>query len=142
MVNCKWMPTFPSRTHRLVVLIPAHNEERHIAAALRSLAAQTRRPDEIIVVADRCTDNTAAVAKALGANVIEIDGNGYRKAGALNAALREVLSRLRDTDEVMMMDADTVLVTNFVESAHRRLHTHEPGQRPVGAVGGVFLAAE
>ena len=129
-------------SHRVVVLIPAHNEEHRIEAALRSLASQTRQPDEVIVVTDRCTDRTAEIAKALGAKVFNVEGNGHRKAGALNQALRQVLSELRPTDEVLMMDADTVLAENFLESAERRLHTREDGKPPVGAVGGVFLAPE
>jgi len=43
---------------RIVVLIPAHNEERSILATLRSQTAQERRGDLIVVVADNCTDRT------------------------------------------------------------------------------------
>jgi glycosyltransferase involved in cell wall biosynthesis len=123
-------------------LIAAHNEEARIGAALDSLAAQTLRPDEVIVVADRCTDRTADIAVAHGAKVFETFGNRYRKAGALNQALKSVLADLSPSDQVLMMDADTVLNTGFVEAASRRLNTVEKGRPPVGAAGGVFLAPE
>lgn len=127
---------------RLVALIAAHNEEHRIGAALESLAAQTRRPDEVIVVADRCTDRTADIAVAHGAKVFETFGNRFRKAGALNQALRNVLADLKPSDEVLLMDADTVLTGGFLEAAERRLNTRDPGRAPVGAVGGVFLGPE
>jgi glycosyltransferase involved in cell wall biosynthesis len=46
---------------RVVALVPAHNEEAAIGLALDSLAAQTRRPDLVIVIPDNCTDGTVAV---------------------------------------------------------------------------------
>lgn len=127
---------------RLVALIAAHNEEHRIGAALESLAVQTRRPDEVIVVADRCTDRTADVAVAQGAKVFETFGNRYRKAGALNQALRTVLADLKPSDQILLMDADTVLSGGFLEAAERRLTTRDAGRAPVGAVGGIFLAPE
>src|SRR3989442_1340440 len=49
----------------LTVLIPAHNEERVLPMLLESLNKQTYSKDhfQVIVVADRCRDNTAAIAK-------------------------------------------------------------------------------
>jgi cellulose synthase/poly-beta-1,6-N-acetylglucosamine synthase-like glycosyltransferase len=127
---------------RRVALIAAHNEEARIAAALTSLAAQTLPPDEVIVVADRCTDRTADVAVSHGAKVYEIDDNQHRKAGALNRALQTVLPDLSASDEVLLMDADTVLNDRFLEAASHRLAINEAGRPPVVAVGGVFLAPE
>jgi len=127
---------------RLVALIAAHNEENAIGAALESLAAQNRRPDEVIVVADRCTDRTAEIAVAHGAKVFETVNNSHRKAGALNQALTVVLADLRPTDQVLLMDADTVLSGGFLDAAERRLDTGEDGRAAVGAVGGVFLAPD
>ena len=134
--------TRPAQHARLVALIAAHNEEHRIAAALESLASQTRKPDEVIVVADRCTDRTADIAVSHGAKVFQTFGNRYRKAGALNQALQTVLADLHPSDEVLLMDADTVLTGGFLEAAERRLNTRDTGLAPVGAVGGVFLAPE
>lgn len=127
---------------RLVALIAAHNEEHSIGAALESLAAQTRRPDEVIVVADRCTDRTAEIAVAHGAKVFETVNNGHRKAGALNQALTVVLADLKPSDQVLLMDADTVLSGGFLGAAESRLDTGDDGRPPVGAVGGVFFAPD
>lgn len=125
---------------RLVVLIAAHNEEQSIGATLESLAQQTRRPDEVVVVADRCTDGTVEIALSFGAKVFETFDNQHRKAGALNQALTVIMADLELTDQVLLMDADTVLCPEFLAAAERRLVTREDGRPDVGAVGAVFLA--
>ena len=53
----------------LSIIIPARNEEENLPTLLRSLAAQSVHPGEIIVVDDASTDRTAEVARELGARV-------------------------------------------------------------------------
>ncbi len=54
------------------VIVCAHNEERYLGACLISLAAQTRLPDEILVINNASTDRTARVAMAIpGVRVID-----------------------------------------------------------------------
>src|SRR5205823_13036076 len=55
--------------HSFAVLIPAHDEETTLPATLRSLAVLDYPPAlaRVRVVADNCTDGTAAVARAAGA---------------------------------------------------------------------------
>lgn len=121
---------------RITVLIPAHNEEHRIGAALDSLRAQSRRPDHVVVVADNCTDATVEVARAhRRVEVVETAGNTHKKAGALNQVLAELLARLRPTDLVLVMDADSTLTPRFVEVAAETLQADDG----VGAVGGIFL---
>lgn len=53
--------------HRSIsVIIPAHNGERYLAAAIRSVLDQTLPPDEIIVIDDGSTDDSAAIARSFG----------------------------------------------------------------------------
>jgi cellulose synthase/poly-beta-1,6-N-acetylglucosamine synthase-like glycosyltransferase len=119
---------------RLTILIPAHNEELMLGATLESLAAQTRQPDRVLVVADNCTDATAAIATAHGADVFETVGNTLKKAGALNQVLDVLLPRCERRDVVMVMDADSTIVPLFLETAMQRLED-DPD---LIAVGGVF----
>jgi cellulose synthase/poly-beta-1,6-N-acetylglucosamine synthase-like glycosyltransferase len=126
-------PAAPGRTRGLVVaLIPAHNEEGQIEAAIQSLHAQHSPPDLVVVCADNCTDRTVEKAEAMGAVVVETVGNAHKKAGALNQVLEIVLPELRDEDAVLVMDADSVLAQTFLAEAKRRL-----GDK-VGGVGGTF----
>lgn len=45
------------------VLIIAHNEAANIAECLESINQQTLQPDEILLVAHNCTDETVAIAR-------------------------------------------------------------------------------
>ena len=98
----------------LVALLPAHDEEVALPAALASLAGQTRRPDRVVVVADNCTDRTEEVARAGGAEVFRTVGNTHKKAGALNQVLARVLPGLAEEDLVLVMDAVSKAVTEFL----------------------------
>jgi glycosyltransferase involved in cell wall biosynthesis len=51
----------PRTRPAISVVIPAHNRARELPACLESVLAQTLPPDEVIVVDDRSTDDTAAV---------------------------------------------------------------------------------
>lgn len=118
----------------VTVLIPAHNEEASLPATLRSLREQTLRADRVIVVADNCTDGTARVARAHGAEVFETVGNVHKKGGALNQALTDLLPRLGDNDTVLVMDADTQLSPRFLDTAEHLF----AADRALMAVGGLF----
>ena len=120
-------------TVRLVVAVPSHNEERQIAATIESLLAQTRRPDEIVIICDNCTDRTAAISSTYPVRVIETVDNRHKKAGALNQALDLLLPELRPQDAVLVMDADSVLEEKFLEISLERLSRGD-----VSAVGGTF----
>jgi glycosyltransferase involved in cell wall biosynthesis len=67
------------------VVIPAWNAARTLPETLASIAAQTRRPAEVIVVDDGSTDATGAIARAAGSRVLRIDHAGF--AAAMNAGI-------------------------------------------------------
>jgi cellulose synthase/poly-beta-1,6-N-acetylglucosamine synthase-like glycosyltransferase len=118
---------------RVVLVVPAHNEEQGIEGALRSVERQTRVPDRVIVMCDNCTDGTAAVAERRGWEVWHSEGNRHKKAGALNQAWERLADDLRDEDFLIVMDADSHLDERFVEAA---LAKHAEGG--YGGVGGTF----
>ncbi|GAA4885241.1 glycosyltransferase family 2 protein [Actinomycetospora straminea] len=119
---------------RVTVLIPAHDEQEALPAALASLRWQAHRPARVVVVADNCTDATVTVAAELGAEVLVTRGNRDKKAGALNQALASVLPDLADDELVMVMDADSMIVPGFLAAATAHLRRDEGA----GAIGGVF----
>jgi cellulose synthase/poly-beta-1,6-N-acetylglucosamine synthase-like glycosyltransferase len=107
----------------LLALVPAHNEAASIADTIRSLRRQTWAPDEILVVVNNSTDDTAQIARDLGVCVYDVGHITGRKAGALNLALDRYLPLLDDDDLVLSMDADTVLTDNLIENAVRHFIT-------------------
>jgi cellulose synthase/poly-beta-1,6-N-acetylglucosamine synthase-like glycosyltransferase len=123
---------------RLTVLLPAHDEELTIADALASLWGQTRPPEKVIVVADNCTDRTTEIAVEHGAEVFTTVANTEKKAGALNQALAELFQEMDTHDVVMVMDADSTVVPEFLETAMGRLEADPE----LIAVGGVFYGEE
>jgi poly-beta-1,6-N-acetyl-D-glucosamine synthase len=118
----------------VVVLIPAHNEAASIKETINSLCRQSRPPDEIIVVSDNSSDATDDRSMLHGAKVLVTVGNTARKAGALNQALRHILSALGDDDLVLVMDADSQLAPGWIECAVNALK-HD---REVGGVSGTY----
>lgn len=109
----------------ITAVLPAHNEQESLPAAIASVRGQV---DRVLVVSDNSTDDTVAVARAHGADVLETVGNTERKAGALNQALATISGGF-----VLVMDADTTVSAEFVSVALERLQDYG-----VGAVGAVF----
>jgi cellulose synthase/poly-beta-1,6-N-acetylglucosamine synthase-like glycosyltransferase len=100
---------------KLAVVVPAHNEEGGIARCVRSLLA-VARPSceyEVVVVADNCSDATAARAREAGARVLErqnleLRGKGYALEYAFNTLLED-----KTIDAILVVDADTEVEPNF-----------------------------
>ena len=89
----------------IAVVIPAHNEAASIAATLANVRSQLRPEDRVIAVADNCTDDTAARARAAGAEVVERNDPARRGKGyALQFALDHV--RAAPPAIVVFTDAD------------------------------------
>ena len=106
---------------RLLVVIAARNEEAVIGSAVAALTAQRREGDVILVVADRCTDRTAALARAAGAEVLERPaGAPAGKAAAINDGL--LWARCRPWDALVTVDADTIAADGFLVECEGILH--------------------
>lgn len=110
---------------RFLVLVPAHNEESVIARCLDAIEADRRPTERVLVVADRCTDTTAAIARAFGALVLERGEDEERgRAAARQAGLER--ARDLDWDAVVMLDADSVIEPGFFAACERALATGAP----------------
>jgi 1,2-diacylglycerol 3-beta-glucosyltransferase len=108
---------------RLVVLVPAHNEEDGLGATLESLAgckypAAARRT---ILIADNCTDATAEIGRAAGVEVWERSDLSQRGKGfAVAWALDRLFARY-DFDAVVMVDADCTVSANLLSAIEGHL---------------------
>src|SRR6202521_4567518 len=92
-------------SHRTTVLIPAHNEGAGVLPTIRDIQAQLRPNDSTLVVADNCTDDTAAIVQAAGVELtVRADPARRGKGYALEFGVRHL--RLNPPDVVAIMDAD------------------------------------
>ncbi len=102
--------------HRFACIICAHNEQRVIGGVVRALREQDY-PSELVrvfVVADNCTDDTAAVASEAGAEVlVRQDPSKKTKGYALQWGMDQVLDRV-DFDGLCVFDADNDVDRNFL----------------------------
>lgn len=97
------------------VVIPAHNEEDLLPSCLDAMRKATRMVHptavHLVVVADACTDRTAARARQGGAVVLEIQARCV--GAARRTGMREVLGRTRHLDPgsvwLATTDADTLV---------------------------------
>lgn len=141
LVEClaAWVPgrgdggTPSGRPLRLAVLIPAHNESATLPATLAAVMPQLGAGDRALVVADNCTDDTAELARAAGARVLERSDAVRRGKGYALAAGIEQLAVDADgpPDVVVLLDADVAPPPGAIETLARR--SCETG-RPVQAV--------
>ena len=105
---------------RFLVLVPAHNEERVIGAGLSAIMADRRRRDIVLVVADRCKDRTAEIARSFGATVLERrPDEPAGRAAARQAGLEH--ARALEWDAVLMLDADSVIEPGFFSACELAL---------------------
>ena len=107
------LPIHGDRGHT-AVLVPAHNEGVGLLPTIRDIKAQLRSGDRLLVVADNCTDDTAAVATAAEAEVVERNdrekvGKGY----ALDWGIRYL--GLNPPETVIIVDADCRLAEGAID---------------------------
>lgn len=93
------------RTAPIAVVIPAHNAAAYLQVGLDSLQQQTVRPEQVIVVDDGSTDDSAAIAERSGATVVrqEQRGPGAARNRGLAAATTEFVGFL-DADDWYALD--------------------------------------
>lgn len=127
--------TIPDRefSESVAVLVPAHNESVGILPTLADIKPQLRARDHLVVVADNCTDDTAAVAAAAGGEVVTRNdlsrkGKGY----ALAWGLRHLSSA--PPNVVIVIDADCNVPNGTIEQLRRAVAITA---RPVQALSGV-----
>ena len=105
----------------MAIIVPAHNESSGIARTLENLCAIARNDGaaSVVVIADNCTDDTADIARKLGARVLVREdevrrGKGYALDFAFRTLAREHLQGY------VVIDADTVADANLLAAIRNR----------------------
>ncbi len=107
----------PTVSRRFAVVVPAHNEESTIAPTIQSILRMDypRHLFDAFVVADNCTDRTAAVSREEGAIVLERNEDALRGKGyALRWSTDRLLSSPQAYDAIVIIDADSVISSSFL----------------------------
>src|ERR1700722_6813890 len=110
-----------SQQPSVTIVIPAYNEERSIGKCLESCIDQTSGPDEIIVVNNRSTDDTASVVRRYqeanpDIDIRLIDQNEYQGI----APTRNCGFDLAQGDIISRTDGDSIVANDWVETIRRR----------------------
>ncbi|MFD7817559.1 glycosyltransferase [Streptomyces sp. NPDC059785] len=123
----------------VAVVVPAHDEQALLPAALAAVARAARHPAltgtrvRTVVVADACRDRTAALARDAGALVVSTD---CRSPGqARHTGVRYALNRYADAPGSLWIattDADSTVPPNWL--AHQLARAREGWQAVVGTV--------
>jgi cellulose synthase/poly-beta-1,6-N-acetylglucosamine synthase-like glycosyltransferase len=131
----------------ILVLIPARNEQNVIPRVLDSLR-QADYPAELLdvhVIADNCSDHTAAVARAAGFSVLERhDLTAQSKAHALHWAFYDCGLLDAGYDAITIIDADSVINPDFFRHVDGKLRQGakvvQGSRRPLNPGDSVFSA--
>jgi len=100
--------TAAKRTPTTTILIPAHNESTGIIQTLLSIKGQLTPNINVLVVADNCNDDTAAIAKSYGVEVIERHHDAERGKGyALDYGIQHLAKH--PPEVVLILDADCLV---------------------------------
>lgn len=126
----KGKPQGTDRPIRMAIIVPAHDESLGIAETVIHLRGTLGANDRLLVIADNCTDDTAAKARGAGAEVIErMNATERGKGFALSYASGELG---RDPpDVVVVMDADCRVQSGTLRELAALAHSKN---RPVQAV--------
>jgi cellulose synthase/poly-beta-1,6-N-acetylglucosamine synthase-like glycosyltransferase len=109
---------------RILVLVPARNEQRGLPKLLKSLAGvdYPKTLLDVVVLADNCQDKTADVARAAGVKVLERhDLSRQTKADALRWAFQDQDLLSQGYDAITILDADSTVDPSFFRHTERKL---------------------
>ena len=112
----------------LAIVVPAHNEASMIAGTLRSILPDLGPSDRLLVVADNCSDETATIASASGAEtIVRTDETRRGKGYALDFGIRHLARAAPDV--VIVIDADCQVAAGAIDRLARIcMYTARPVQ--------------
>ena len=108
----------------LAVVVIGRNEGERLRRCFDSVAGAHTR---VVYVDSGSTDGSAALARAMQAEVMELDMSlPFTAARARNAGWRRAQQIAPEAAFVQFVDGDCEMLANWLDIAHRHLHTH-PG---------------
>jgi cellulose synthase/poly-beta-1,6-N-acetylglucosamine synthase-like glycosyltransferase len=115
---------------RVAVLMPAYNESSLIALTLESIRPQLESSDRLVVIADNCTDDTAAIAAGAGAeSIVRTDPARRGKGFALDFGVHHLVQS--PPEVVIVVDADCRVAPGAIDTLARKC---DSSGRPIQAL--------
>lgn len=117
------------RPLRVSLVIPAYNEESHIAACLDAVATQRVKPFEVIVVDNNSSDDTTTIATSYDfVRIVREPKQGvvFARDAGFDAARGDIIGRI---------DVDTVLPDNWIAMVQRQFMDSPKLDAVTGTVG-------
>ena len=105
---------------RLSVVIPIYNGADHLPKCLKALRSSARRPDEIVVVDDSSTDDSAAIALRWGCKLVQLKAGPRGPATARNRGVRA-----SSGDIVVFIDCDVAVHPDTLRLMEEQFVTDE-----------------
>jgi cellulose synthase/poly-beta-1,6-N-acetylglucosamine synthase-like glycosyltransferase len=125
-----------AKPHRIAFTIFACNESTVIKNTVFSIRDAIHETDALFVIADNCFDQTAQLAAEAGAKVFTRTNDRVKgKGAAIRWFVQMYWEILREYDEIVILDADSLLPKDFIEKL-------EPYLNQDFQVGQCFLQPE
>jgi glycosyltransferase involved in cell wall biosynthesis len=105
-------------SHSISLIIPVHNAERTLELCLQAILAGSLKPDEIIIVDDRSTDNTPAIARQYPVRL------HHTKRQSYSPAARNLGIKLAQGDILVFLDGDVVVHADTLEKIRMAFIDH------------------
>lgn len=120
---------------KVACVIPAYNEEKTIADVI-NVVKSVSEIDEIIVVSDGSTDNTAEISRKLGVNTLDFKNN-RGKGAAVKSGVENT-----DADVIVFLDADLIGLTSKHVTELIAPILNESADMTIGVFGSGRLATD
>jgi glycosyltransferase involved in cell wall biosynthesis len=126
---------------KFLIIIPAHNEEAHLAFTLDSLQRQTFKDYRVVVVNDGSSDRTPEVIKKYTDQdprfeTIDLQKSGHQPGSKVVSAFKKGLAgqNMDDFEGICKFDADVILPDNYFQNIEKAFQENPK----YGLVGGLL----
>ena len=110
---------------KICLVMPVHNEEEHIRQCLDSMVAQTRLPDQLILVDDHSTDKTPELLNSFAEKhdfirvIRHLSSEEHRPGSKVIRAFQAGVKQVNDCDLLGKFDGDIVLPKEYLETLEK-----------------------
>lgn len=103
-----------------VIIIPSHNQGDNIRAIVKGYECQTKKPDLVLFIFDRCSDNSRQIFTSIRTNlnlqcVIKTEGENFSAGMTRDFGVDYVLTNYPDVKNIIFTDGDCIPCDKLVE---------------------------